>query len=165
MVSKRWKHIKIAAVAIIVATLVGCSSSQENALRAAGYRNVGTTAESTIWVAGKPNLDGDYEIKVTGKLHGFCNGAVLAAVGMQICNGGDPERGSLFIIGAPATSTGGSLTLADESIVSLVTFDIPGQNNLKIAVGTASATSAGGFHKIQFTTANGEVLNREGQPQ
>ncbi|MDJ0318639.1 hypothetical protein [Arthrobacter antibioticus] len=164
MSSRRRMKPKLAGLAILASVLVGCAPSSEETLTATGFHNVGTTAESTIWVAGKPNVDGDYEVKVTGKLNGYCNGSVLAAVGTQICNMGETDRDSIFIIGAPDVATGGSLTLTDETIVSLAAFDIPGRSDLKIVVGIAPSNTGASFIDVQFTTASGEILNRQGNP-
>lgn len=164
MSARRRMKRKLAGLAILTSIIVGCAPTPEETLAATGFNNVGTTAESTIWVAGKPNVDGDYEVKVTGKLHDFCNGSVLAAVGVQICNIGEPDRGSLFIIGAPSGATGGTLTLTDGTIVSLDAFELPGHRDLKLTVGSAPSGSRGGFIDVQFTTASGDILNRQGKP-
>lgn len=156
---------KVAGLAATVLMLVGCVPTQEETLSAGGFQAVGTTAESTIWVAGKPNGDGDYEIEISGKYRGFCSGSVVAAVGVQICNGGESERGSMYIIGAPEAAIGGSLTLTDGKIVPLESFDLPGHEDLRIAAGSSSSSSAVGFVDVQFTTAGGTYLDRQGNPQ
>lgn len=165
---KSWRRMqgKVAGLVVVVSMLVGCvPASLEDSLMSAGYQKVGTTDESSIWVAGKPNGDGDYAIKISGKYRGFCNGSVIEAVGVQICNGGELGRGSMYIIGAPEAATGGSLTLTDGTIIPLESFELPGRGDLKIAVGSSSSSIAVGFIDVQFTTIIGAYLDREGNPE
>ncbi len=165
MIPSRWMSSKITAGVVVLSVLAGCAPSQEDELAAANFHNVGTLDESSVWLSGEPNRDGDYEIAVTGKFHDYCNGAVLAPVGIQICNGGELDGGALFMIGAPASATGGTLTMMNGVVIELSIFDLPQNDDLKIAAGSAPARSAAGFYSVRFTTSSGEILNREGKSQ
>jgi hypothetical protein len=151
-------------VGIIAAMLLtGCAPSEEETLSSKGYKLVGNIEESTVWVSAKPDDDGNYDIEVAGKLRGMCNGAVLAGIGEQICNMGEPERGSLYMVGAPTTATAGTITLTDGKSVRVQTFDVPTREDVKLAVGTSPSSHARGFFGIEFSTASGAVLDRSGQ--
>lgn len=142
--------------------MAGCGPSEEETLDRMGYQLVGTVGESSVWVSKQRDEDGAYGIEVAGKLRGLCNGSVLAGIGTQICNMGQTERGSLYMVGAPPAAVSGTITLTNGRIMSLQAFDLPQQSNLKLAAGTSASDQAQGFIDVEFITADGTVLDRGG---